>query len=248
MSLPTESRTIVVSPHLDDAALSLGATIAQLSRAGRRVTIVTVFAGDVESERPAGAWDSQVSVHTEGEGARVRRIEDLAACGVLGAKPVWLSFPDQDYAEARKVDNVCKAVREILHVDDDVLLPGFPLANADHRWLAESLLECGLQVARVGLYAEQPYRYWVRRTRPRPETSALASVEGDVRWKGSTWTALRFLVPKWRAVRSYRSQLEPLGLRRSRLAWLLAHEALHGGELVAWDGVTDVKHSCRKIR
>lgn len=47
---------VVLSPHLDDAVLSLGATIARLSRHGRSVRVVTAFANDPTSRAPAGPW------------------------------------------------------------------------------------------------------------------------------------------------------------------------------------------------
>jgi LmbE family N-acetylglucosaminyl deacetylase len=49
----------VVSPHLDDAALSLGAAIAALTRSGRTVRVVTPFAGDPSSDAPANGWEAQ---------------------------------------------------------------------------------------------------------------------------------------------------------------------------------------------
>ena len=69
-----EGDVVVVSPHLDDAALSLGAAIARARRIGAaRVVVLTVFAGNPESDLPAGGWDSRAGFATEGEASRARR-------------------------------------------------------------------------------------------------------------------------------------------------------------------------------
>src|SRR5262245_42184425 len=88
-SLPGDTVT-VLSPHLDDAALSLGATLARATASGANVSVVTPFAGPTTSEAPAGWWDRACGFKTEGEAARRRRDEDMAACSIIGARPVWL--------------------------------------------------------------------------------------------------------------------------------------------------------------
>src|SRR5213080_853986 len=92
-----EGRVVVVSPHLDDAVLSLGAALARAARRGGAVTVLTVLAGDPASETPAGEWDSQAGFATAGEAARARREEDRRACALLGVEPVWLPFSDHQY-------------------------------------------------------------------------------------------------------------------------------------------------------
>ncbi len=51
-------RVVVVSPHSDDAVLSLGAAIAAWARRGAEVEVLTVFALDPGSHAPAGGWDA----------------------------------------------------------------------------------------------------------------------------------------------------------------------------------------------
>src|SRR5262249_8239648 len=96
LSKAESERVVVVSPHLDDAVLSLGAAIACTAR-GRSVEVLHVFGGDPESDAPAGGWDRRGGFRTEGEATRARREEDRRACAVLGASPAWLSFGDADY-------------------------------------------------------------------------------------------------------------------------------------------------------
>src|SRR5712692_1758346 len=95
---------LVVSPHLDDAVLSLGMTIARAARSGGQVDVLTVFAGDPESTRPSGGWDRRAGFNTEGEAATARRVEDLEACRTVGAAPTWLSFAPGAYRDPRDPD------------------------------------------------------------------------------------------------------------------------------------------------
>lgn len=88
---------IYLSPHLDDAALSCGGQIAAATRAGQRVLIVGVTAGDP----PAAVSDYAHGLHTRWElvvdAVAARRAEDLAACARLGADAVHWDLPDCIY-------------------------------------------------------------------------------------------------------------------------------------------------------
>jgi len=55
-------RIVVVSPHLDDGALSLGASMASWARRGAAVELLTALACDPASKAPAGGWDAIVSI------------------------------------------------------------------------------------------------------------------------------------------------------------------------------------------
>ncbi|HHY58778.1 MAG TPA: PIG-L family deacetylase [Chloroflexi bacterium] len=89
---------IYLAPHLDDAALSCGGQIANRTRAGQRVLIVTVMAGDP----PTDAENDYIrSLHARWELERdvvaQRRAEDIAACALLGADYLHWSIPDCIY-------------------------------------------------------------------------------------------------------------------------------------------------------
>lgn len=237
MSEPLPDGLIIVSPHLDDAILSLGASIAYATGQGRRVTVLTVFAGDPQSELPAGGWDGRGGFATEGDAVRTRRAEDDAACAVVGAVPARLSLSEVDYSGARDEEEVWGAVREAVSGAQAVLLPGFPLTNPDHALLADVCLRRGLACARIGLYAEQPYRFWERRRFPRPVAPPPVGAMGAIdRWTNPAGS-VSCIRMKRRAILKYRSQVPLLGLDRdhpARLDRLLAHELLARGETVAW--------------
>jgi len=209
-----EGEVVVVSPHADDAALSLGAAISHAVRGGSQVTILTVLAGDPGSTAPAGDWDRRAGFGTAGEAAAARREEDAAACARLGARPLWLPYSDEQYERGGSDDEVLEAVVDAVG-SALVLLPGFPLEHEDHRWLQE-LLEAAFPPTRRGLYVEQPY------------AAACSASPGD------GWRCLRAGLGDQRrklaACRDYTSQQ---GLLGKPLASILRYEIGRGGESAA---------------
>jgi LmbE family N-acetylglucosaminyl deacetylase len=232
VSDPPGGRIVVVSPHLDDGVLSLGAAMAMSARAGARVELLTVFACDPESEAEAGGWDGRAGFRTEGDAARARREEDARACAILGVTPVWLPFGSVDFDRHGDESAVREAVLRALDGADTVLLPGFPLTHPDHEWLVRSLLGAPLGAARVGLYAEQPYAHHVREASRAPEWVEDA-VGGSAPFDLVPAT-MGDRVAKWRAIRKYRTQLPLLGMRRSVRR---GPHSLLWEEAVAWVGV-----------
>ncbi len=222
-------KVVVVSPHLDDGALSLGATMAFAARRGAQVTLLTVFACDPESHAESGGWDRRAGHRTEGESARARGEEDRRAGEILGVTPVWLPYGSADYDRHGDEADVRDAVLAALDGADTVLLPGFPLTHPDHAWLMEVLGPDSLR-SQVGLYAEQPY---TRRQELAPRLQeSLEHAFGESPSFVAMRVGARDRVAKWRALRAYRSQLPLLGMSRSlrrgpiSLAW--------AAEVIAW--------------
>jgi LmbE family N-acetylglucosaminyl deacetylase len=214
-------RVVVVSPHLDDGVLSLGAAMRAWASSGARVQLLTVLACDPASDTPAGGWDSRGGFATEGESARARRDEDAAACALLGVAPSWLPYGSVDFERHGDERAVVAAVAGVIADADLVLLPGFPLSHPDHEWLVRALVEDGGSFrGRVAFYAEQPY---TARSDARPALPAWLAERMPL---ASAFDGLprhpRALIAKWRAVRCYRSQLPLLALRGVRRSGRLA--------------------------
>jgi LmbE family N-acetylglucosaminyl deacetylase len=232
-------RVVVVSPHLDDAVMSLGATIAKAVQAGTQIEILTVFAYKPSSNEPAGPWDTSCGYTTEGQAADSRRAEDRKACLALGAEPRWMSFGAEPYQRGASNDEIWSAVDSATRGADLVLLPGYPLKHPDHAELSQLLLTRGLSCRAVALYAEQPYSF---DHRSEPPGSAPVDALQAVTDKPLVWTRVSATRAhrrsKLEAVSAYRSQLRHLGLGEGvgffRLRYLLWHEAAGGGEAVAW--------------
>jgi LmbE family N-acetylglucosaminyl deacetylase len=148
---------LVISPHLDDAALSLGATIYTLARR-QEVCILTVFANDPESELPAQHWDEYCGFPTAAAAARGRRAEDTAASRILGAQIRWLPFADSSHSSAPDLSKIKQAVAAAVRNAETVLVPGFPLTHPDHAIVSSLTAETCVETnCRLGFYVEQPY-------------------------------------------------------------------------------------------
>jgi len=76
---------LAVSPHLDDAVLSVGATLAAFVAAGRPVTVLTVFAGDPGPALSPVARRHHARCGLGADAVERRRAEDRAALSGLGA-------------------------------------------------------------------------------------------------------------------------------------------------------------------
>lgn len=90
---------LYLSPHLDDAAFSVGALIHQQTRAGERVVVVTVCAGEPPPTEALSPFARSLHERwqTSGDAVAARRAEDRAALEVLGAEAMYLSVPDCIY-------------------------------------------------------------------------------------------------------------------------------------------------------
>lgn len=150
----------ILSPHLDDAVLSMGQTIAAMTD---DVEIVTVFAGV-----PAGdVWTryDQVTGFPDSHRAMLqRRAEDRAAIGKLGPHTRvkhWDYFDYQYDHLPREITNLRMDIRTLFE-DGPVYAP-LGIGHPDHRLLGEVAREaCPLRIGKtligVYVYEELPYR------------------------------------------------------------------------------------------
>jgi LmbE family N-acetylglucosaminyl deacetylase len=204
---------VVLSPHLDDAIMSLGGTMHLLSRIGVSLRIVTLFAGDPKHDGAPSFWDAARRVRTAGESFAARRAEDDAAAAALGVETCWLPFLDASYIARRDPDEVWNRVLPHLRGAAAVFIPGSPLAHPDHEYtamLAYQRLDPDLDVL---FYAEQPYatrpryvRSYVQRSTPGP----LRHLGADLVWKAVHLDA-RARAAKARAVDCYAGEIARLG-------------------------------------
>jgi LmbE family N-acetylglucosaminyl deacetylase len=126
-------RIVVVSPHLDDAVLGAGHVLATYPGS----TVMTVHAGwpPAYPDEPT-PWDASGGFRPGDDVVALRREEDAAALGELGARPVWLPFCDYQYLP-RDERSTPSAVAPVLAASLEelrptaVLLP-MGIANPDH--------------------------------------------------------------------------------------------------------------------
>jgi LmbE family N-acetylglucosaminyl deacetylase len=258
------TRVVALSPHLDDAVLSLGAVLHALSERSVDVRVLTVLANDPDTRGDPAPWDAMCGFRSAGEAALGRRVEDEQACRIIGARPSWLPYGDETYCRGAGDDEIWGRIVAAVDGADAVFVPGFPLVMPDHAWLhrlvmaRRASLEC-----RLFLYAEQPYAAGAhmrefqsspRRALADHHVSRAQASERDgdpasptARWK-RVRTSVRDRAAKTRAIASYRSQLRPLGpfvLVASQI-----EEICWGGELVGTlaEGQPEAQSSRRRVR
>ncbi|MGH3978534.1 MAG: PIG-L deacetylase family protein [Pseudonocardiaceae bacterium] len=123
----TARRVLAVSPHLDDAALSAGATLADLAAQGADVEVCTLFAGTPPEPVSAVARDfhARCGLPADTSAVALRIDEDRAAMDELGARAQHRWFLDAVYRRAPDGRWLCghdRAMFDDLPLDQDGLL------------------------------------------------------------------------------------------------------------------------------
>jgi LmbE family N-acetylglucosaminyl deacetylase len=86
----TDADLLVLSPHLDDAALSVGGHLARVAAEGARVLVATLYT----SGPPPRAASLALRAFADFER---RRAEDAEALTLLGARPRWLGHVERAF-------------------------------------------------------------------------------------------------------------------------------------------------------
>ena len=144
---------VVLSPHFDDAALSLGGLLA--AHHGQS-TIVTAYGGRPAPGLPVSDWDADCGFVSPEETYTVRLGEDRRACALLGADQVLLDNADGPYAEGRTL----KGIEDFLTglPADAVVFVPLGLIQPDHRAVRELALPILLRGTwETWIYADLPY-------------------------------------------------------------------------------------------
>lgn len=158
---------LVLSPHFDDAVLSVGAWLSRHPGA----LVATAFSGLPGPGVPAQNWDKHSQFSTGDEANLARRAEDEAALAVLNATQRTLGFLDGDYkgitrryhesknAHPTITEALAEAVIQLLAElqPDRLLFPvGWP--QPDHSVTSEAALIATQQTGTPAIaYAELPY-------------------------------------------------------------------------------------------
>jgi LmbE family N-acetylglucosaminyl deacetylase len=155
----------VVSPHLDDVALSCSLFLA--AHPGSR--IITVFDGGPASVSPLTEWDKAARYFSDGaDVSAIRRAEDIRAAALVKASTVHLGYWDRQYrtghygyrgaAEDELAGVIAEDLARRLRQDPWPLVIPLGLGHADHRLAAEAcLMLAGQRSGDTYLYEELPY-------------------------------------------------------------------------------------------
>jgi LmbE family N-acetylglucosaminyl deacetylase len=214
------SNTVIVSPHLDDAILSVGGLIA---RSSDSVTVVTVFAGDAPQGIKLSSWDALCGFISPATAVSVRRREDQAACDVLGVRSVHLPYPDGPYRLAECDLGELGMLLRDLPKDTRILIPAGIGSNPDHIEVREKSLRFLAHHDRtVMLYSDLPYSggiwMWADRQDPGfPDQLSLSAIGSLLATSGNQLSPpiiIQLTPREWevkqRAVLKYSSQLAPV--------------------------------------
>lgn len=167
---------VYLSPHFDDAALSVGGLIWELTRAGEIVEIWTVCAGEPPAGVPLSAFAQSLHERWGGSVRAVgmRRAEDRSSCRRIGARPRHLDLPDAIYRirpdgraliereedlqtaapEEHAIVQVVSAIRKRYLPHMNLVSPLAIGGHVDHRLTRMAAERLGV---RLYYYAEYPY-------------------------------------------------------------------------------------------
>jgi LmbE family N-acetylglucosaminyl deacetylase len=240
---------VVLSPHLDDAALSIGGLIARLTAAGAPIRVVTIAAGSP----PSSAIPSPLaeSFHRawglpSTDAVASRRREDDAAMAILGAEAVRLGQLDAVYRRPDRYDTeaalfgepagddrleieVIAALGSILAASPRALVLA-PLAvggHVDHRLVHRAARDLASQGREVAFYEDLPYA-----TKPGSVAQRRAAIGAAL--APETFDIAATIDRKIEAIFAYTSQLDALfGGRDQARAVLTSYARSVGGDAPA---------------
>ena len=199
------TRVLVVSPHLDDAALSCAHLLAGAGEA----LVVTVFAGLPDRyPDPLSPWDVACGFRPGDDVMGLRRREDDDAMRWLGGRSEHLDFVDRQYEDTR-YDLAAISRRlggSLAAFDPTLVLAPLAIRHPDHR----AALRATLALRRRrdhrrgwAVYGEYPYLW----REPDRTVRRLAHLRTAGYRVTPVLTLPRDPDAKARALRSYRSQL-----------------------------------------
>ncbi|MFE4367555.1 PIG-L deacetylase family protein [Streptomyces sp. NPDC056835] len=218
---PPPPSTVILSPHFDDAALSLAGLIPALDSP---VTVVTVYGGAPCPGQGVSWWDSTCGFSSGGEAHLARVAEDTRACALLGVERVVLGHPDGPYGDGGPLHEIDTYLAD-LAPDTRLLIP-LGTNQADHAKVRDRALrvlgELGRPLPHV--YADLPYTGHLKEWGSAETDTALAGDEHygvayreiASRYRIRTVHDLALSDEQWAAKRAvvlcYASQLAPLAI------------------------------------
>ena len=164
-------RAVVVSPHFDDAVLSVGGLLGRLDRP---TAVFTVHGGPPAAGLPVSEWDADCGFVSPDEAYRSRLAEDARACALLGAQQVALPQADGPYRNGERL-SALEDFLAALHPETEVFVP-LGTNQPDHAVVRDTALETldPDRSPRPRIYADLPYTAVVAGWGGRSVSSALA--------------------------------------------------------------------------
>ena len=228
---------LFLSPHLDDVILSCGGMLYNLVQENATITIVTIFAGCPDFNKPFSdfARFQHEAWRTHNNPYRIRRNEDKDAFALYGLKPVWLDFLDCIYRgdantwyyndneeifhhihqnETHFADTILAMLEKHVTIDDDTIVYS-PVGlghHVDHQLTVNVAIQLMEKCKQVYFYQDYPY------VEKLPNNHILQSLMQlrNLSWEYQTWfnKVVTFseegLATKIKSIARYSSQISML--------------------------------------
>lgn len=256
----TARRLLVVSPHLDDAALSVGATLAHRALRGGNSEVVTVFAKSNPVQISPVATQFHQECRLGSDAVAARKQEDAAAMSILGTTPHYLSFLDAIYRRDADGNWLCRHRRQMfqhpikiemslvtevgqalagfadrVHPDLVMTCAGFG-NHIDHAVTREATMRwAAREHIQMLLWEDLPYMFG-KAIRAEEAGKPLTSAPPDLAW-----------ARKWRAIRAYPSQISMMWPNESDWQGKLMTHALARGSGRPAELLWTADLSCRGV-
>lgn len=128
---------LVLSPHCDDAVFACG----QMLEAHPGSLVATVCAGRPPAGAPLTEWDRAAGFGPADDVMGMRREEDRAALGLLGAAPLWMDFRDSQYGPTHSAADLQDAIGRVIRlVRPAAVFVPMGLFHSDHRSVHEAAI------------------------------------------------------------------------------------------------------------
>ncbi|MFE7116266.1 PIG-L family deacetylase [Streptomyces sp. NPDC057654] len=152
--MPSPWTTVVISPHFDDAALSLAGLLRRLDGPA---AVVTVHAAAAPAGSELSYWDSVCGFTSTAETHRARLAEDARACALMRVDQVLLDHADGPYRNREPLTALTDFLAA-LPLTTRVLLP-LGTNQRDHQAVRDQGLAA--LATRPGTDAADALRPWV---------------------------------------------------------------------------------------
>ncbi|MBV7245847.1 PIG-L deacetylase family protein [Streptomyces sp. MW-W600-10] len=195
---------LAVSPHLDDAALSCGATLARWAAEGRDVLVYSAFAGLPEPPFPPAAQRFHELWQLHDDPVQARRAEDEEAMRDLGVTESHGPFLDEIYRDAadeadveRELELVIGRLIEV-HRPKTVLTCSALGLHKDHVMARDATVRAAVSSGTpLMLWEDLPYGIWTRELPPLPAgrswgPTVITEADADA-WKTKTTAVARYV-------------------------------------------------------
>lgn len=137
-------RTLILSPHFDDAVLSC------FHLAGQQCTVINVFDSLPPADAPMTEWDLRTGSTSARERMIERRAEDASAMSLTA----WTALGLGLYRPDTQIGDVIAALEGVVEASDKVVVPAGIGRHPAHVMVRDAALALD---ANVYMYADHPY-------------------------------------------------------------------------------------------